>query len=86
MSIFSENKDAIGLIILDVMMPRKNGKETYDAIQKITPDPKVIFISGYSADVIQRKNILKKGSHFISKPVSPTELLNMVRTVLDKKE
>ena len=68
------------------MMPRKNGKETYDAIQKATPDPKVIFISGYSADVIQRKNILKKGSHFISKPVSPTELLNMVRTVLDKKE
>ena len=86
MSVFSENKDAIHLIILDVMMPRKNGKETYDAIQKITPGSKVIFISGYSADVIQRKNILKKGSHFISKPISPTELLNMVRTVLDKKE
>ncbi len=86
MSVFSENKDAIDLIILDVMMPKKNGKETYDAIQKVTPDPKVIFISGYSADVIQRKNILKKGSHFISKPVSPTELLNMVRKVLDNAE
>jgi PAS domain S-box-containing protein len=85
MSVFSENKDAIHLTILDVMMPRKNGKEAYDAMQKATPDPKVIFISGYSADVIQRKNILKKGSHFISKPVSPTELLHMVRTVLDKK-
>ena len=86
MSVFSENKDAIDLIILDVMMPKKNGKETYDAIQKATPDPKVIFISGYSADVIQRKNILKKGSHFISKPVSPTELLHMVRKVLDNAE
>jgi PAS domain S-box-containing protein len=86
MSVFSENKDAIHLTILDVMMPRKNGKEAYDAMQKTSPDAKVIFISGYSADVIQRKNILKKGSHFISKPVSPTELLNMVRTVLDKKK
>jgi PAS domain S-box-containing protein len=85
-SLFIENKNAIRLIILDVMMPRKNGKEAYDAIQKVTPDPKVIFISGYSADVILRKNILKKGSHFISKPISPTELLNMVRTVLDRKE
>jgi two-component system cell cycle sensor histidine kinase/response regulator CckA len=84
--VFSKNKDAIHLIILDVMMPKKNGKEVYDAIQRVIPDPKVIFISGYSADVIQRKNILKKGSHFISKPVSPTELLNMVRKVLDKKE
>jgi PAS domain S-box-containing protein len=86
MSVFSENKEAIRLTILDVMMPRKNGKEAYDAMQKVTPDPKVIFISGYSADVIQRKNILEKGSHFISKPVSPTELLNMVRTILDKEE
>jgi len=84
-NVFSENKDVINLTILDVMMPRKNGKEAYDTIQGINPDPKVIFISGYSADVVQRKNILKKGPHFISKPVSPTELLNMVRTVLDKK-
>ena len=49
------------------MMPRKNGKETYDAIQKITPGSKVIFISGYSADVIQRKNILKKRIAFYLK-------------------
>jgi CheY-like chemotaxis protein len=86
MRVFSENKDAIHLVILDVMMPRKNGKETYDAIQKAGTDLQVIFISGYSADVIQRKKILDKGSHFLSKPVSPTDLLNTVRRVLDKAE
>jgi hypothetical protein len=45
-----------------------------------------LFISGYSEDMISKKGILEEGSSFISKPVSPSELLQKVREVLDRKE
>jgi signal transduction histidine kinase len=81
--IFHKNKDNIHVLILDVIMPKKNGKEVYAEIKKVKSDMKVIFISGYSADVIHKKGKLEVGLNFISKPVSPDELLIKVRAVLD---
>jgi PAS domain S-box-containing protein len=82
--VFHKNKDKIHLLILDVIMPRKNGKEAYAEIKKVKPDIKVIFVSGYSSDIIHKKGILEDGLNFISKPVSPDRLLIKVRDVLDK--
>jgi len=84
LKVFLKNKDNINLLMLDVIMPRKNGKELYEEIKKIKPDIKVIFVSGYSADVIHKKGMLDAGMNFISKPVSPDELLKQVRDILDK--
>lgn len=81
---FMENRDRIGLLLLDVIIPRKNGKDAYEEIRTIRPGIKVLFISGYSADMISKEGILEKGLSFISKPVSPTELLRKVREVLDR--
>ena len=80
---FREHKDAIQLLVLDVIMPRKNGKEAYDEICGIRPDVKTIFMSGYAGDVFEKKHI--NGEHFniIIKPVSPLSLLHKVREVLD---
>ena len=64
-------------------MPKKNGKEVYEEIKKVKSDIKVIFVSGYSADIIHKKGILEVGMNFISKPVSPDDLLIKVRDVLD---
>jgi CheY-like chemotaxis protein len=64
-------------------MPKKTGKEVYDAIRQKNQDIKVLFISGYDADIIQKKGVLDRGVNFISKPVSPDELLYKVRDVLD---
>jgi len=83
MRVFNKNKDKIQLLILDVVMPKKNGKEVYDEIKKTRPDVKAIFTSGYNAEVIHRKGILEKGLGFITKPSSPQELLKKVREVLD---
>ncbi|MBA4348738.1 MAG: hypothetical protein C0415_01935 [Thermodesulfovibrio sp.] len=80
---FKENKDKVQLLFLDVIMPKMNGKEVYKTIKKMKPAIKVIFASGYPADIIAKKGILEKGFAFISKPVSPTELLRKVREVLD---
>jgi len=83
---FRENRDRIRLLLFDVIMPRKNGKDAYEEIRTIRPDIKVLFISGYSADVISKEGILERGVSFISKPVSPSELLRKVRDVLDEKD
>ncbi len=85
-SVFRENRDRIGLLLLGVIMPRKNGKDAYEEIRTLRPGIKVLFISGYSADMISKEGILEKGLSFISKPVSPSELLRKVREALDRKD
>ena len=81
---FSENKDDIDLLVLDVIMPRKNGKEAYEAIKKMKPRMKVLFMSGYSNDIIRKRDFLDKGLDCILKPSSPDDLLEKVRKILDK--
>jgi PAS domain S-box-containing protein len=82
--IFEENKDGIGMVILDVVMPKKNGKEVNEAIQKIKPGIHVLFISGYTADIVFDKGVKDIGINYISKPLLPDELLKKVRAVIDK--
>ncbi len=84
--LFNENKDKIQLVILDVIMPKKNGKECYNEIKKIRPDIKAIFTSGYTADIVHKKGILEEGLGYISKPVSPQKLLRKVWEVLNSQE
>jgi CheY-like chemotaxis protein len=81
---FTENQDRVQLLILDVIMPKKNGKEVYEEIRKDQPDVKVIFSSGYTADLLRKKGVIEEDLIVISKPVSPTELLKKVRETLDK--
>ena len=83
---FMENKDEIHLIILDVVMPKKNGKEVSEAVWKVKPDVKIIFTSGYTADIIHRKGIVEEGSDLILKPFSPYVLLEKIRDLLDKQK
>jgi PAS domain S-box-containing protein len=79
---FREYKDAIDLVILDVAMPKKNGKEVYEEIKRMRPDIKALFTSGYTADIIRRRGILDEGLHFVSKPFMPDVLLEKIREVL----
>jgi PAS domain S-box-containing protein len=81
---FADNKNVIDLAILDVVMPLKNGKEVHDMIQKVSPGARVLFTSGYTADIIYRKGVAQGEFEFIEKPHSPLELLKKVRDVLDR--
>ncbi|MCL5966345.1 MAG: response regulator [Deltaproteobacteria bacterium] len=83
---FMENKEAIQLLLLDVIMPKKNGKEVYEEIKRIKPGVKTTFLSGYTANLIHKKGILDEGLDFILKPVSPKALLRKVREVLERGE
>src|SRR3990172_221054 len=82
-SMFAVNKDRIKLVLLDVIMPKRNGKQVYSEMVSMCPGIKAIFMSGYNEDIIHKNGILDEGSNFISKPYVPTELLRKIRDVLD---
>jgi hypothetical protein len=83
---FMENKEKVQLLIFDVIMPKKNGKQAYEEILKLRPDIKALFISGYASEIISKHGIIEDDLYFISKPLSPSELLRKVREVLDQKK
>ncbi len=82
---FLGNRDNVRLVILDVILPKKNGKTAHDEMKKIQPEIKALFMSGYTADIVQTRGILGEETDFISKPTPPQELLRKVREVLDRK-
>lgn len=83
MGIIEAEKDAIQLVILDMIMPGMSGEEAYERIKAALPAVKVILSSGYSING-QAARILKKGCDgFIQKPFSMQVLSQKVREVLD---
>ncbi len=81
---FQEHRSAVSLILLDVIMPVKNGREAYEKIKGIEPSVKTIFMSGYTDDIITKKGLLEEGFDLISKPINPDALLRKIRDVLDR--
>jgi two-component system cell cycle sensor histidine kinase/response regulator CckA len=81
---FLTHREETGLLLLDVMLPRMNGKEIYDAVSRIRPDIKALFLSGYPADILREgKTIPVPEDRFLYKPVAPAALLKKMRQVLD---
>ena len=64
-----ENRDRISLVLLDMIMPKKNGKEVSEVIRKVSPRIKILFVSGYTMDIIKTKELTEAGFDFIHKPV-----------------
>ncbi|MDA3971182.1 MAG: ATP-binding protein [Desulfobulbaceae bacterium] len=81
---FLENREQINLILLDMIMPKKNGKEVSAAIRQVSPKMKILFASGYPLETITNKEELESGFDFIQKPYQSKGLLLKVREVLDK--
>jgi signal transduction histidine kinase/CheY-like chemotaxis protein len=80
---FRENAETIQLLLLDVIMPKKNGKQVYDDARRINPDIKVVFMSGHPYEVIANQGFVAENIALISKPLTPGELLVSVRKALD---
>jgi CheY-like chemotaxis protein len=72
----------IRLILTDVVMPGMTGAELRERVNAIRPDIKVLFMSGYTANVIMTHGVLKKGIHFIQKPFSVDELGRKIAEIL----
>jgi PAS domain S-box-containing protein len=81
---FMENRERIGLILIDMIMPKKNGKEVCDAIRNVSPRVKILLTSGYTMDMIKTKELAADGFDFIHKPFQSKDLLIKVREILDR--
>jgi len=82
---FVEFTESIDMVILDVVMPGKNGKETYQEIRRLKNDIKVLFTSGYTSDVILTKGVHDKQYELLMKPTSSEIFLQKVREILDRR-
>jgi CheY-like chemotaxis protein len=84
LSLVRKQTGTIHLLITDVVMPGMNGKDLRDKIAALRPEIKVLFMSGYSADIIAHQGILESDVHFLQKPFSVNNLAAKVREVLEK--
>ena len=73
----------IDLLLTDLVMPEMSGDELARRLAGERPEMKVIFSSGYAADVIEQRGILDPGAEFLPKPLTPDSITGKVRAVLD---
>ncbi len=76
----------IDLLLTDTIMPRVNGKQLADQLRKSRPRVKVIFISGYTAEVLSQQGILDSDIHLIQKPFELDFMVKQVRKILDENK
>ncbi|MGM0656528.1 MAG: response regulator [Thermodesulfobacteriota bacterium] len=74
----------IQLLITDVFMPGKNGRDLSAKLPDCCPGLKSIYMSGYTADVIAHHGVLDEGVHLIQKPFSIKDLVVKVRQAVDQ--
>jgi CheY-like chemotaxis protein len=79
------NSGTIDLLMTDVVMPEMNGRDLAGKITVLHPGTRLLFMSGYTANVIAHHGVLDAGVAFIQKPFSMTDLMVKVREVLGKE-
>ncbi len=73
----------VDLLLTDVIMPGMNGRELAEACRRVCPGIRVMFMSGYTDDVITHLGVLEEGVVFLTKPLRPSVLSARLRAVLD---
>jgi len=80
-----EHTNEIQLLITDVVMPNMNGRDLAKQLQSIYPSMKILFMSGYTANVIAHRGVLDEDVNFIPKPFSMKDLAVKVRDAMQKR-
>ena len=84
LNILADYGRPLHLLLTDVVMPGMNGKELYKKCAATHPRLKVLFMSGYTNNIIGSHGVLDRGVDFIQKPFSNLAMAQKVREVLDK--
>jgi CheY-like chemotaxis protein len=82
LAVVERHPDEIHLLLTDVILPGMNGMDLSRRLRALRPKLKVLFTSGYPADVIARRGVVERDVAYIAKPVSPDSLVAKVRDVL----
>lgn len=76
-------KGSISLLLSDVIMPEMNGRDLAVQMKSLCPDLKVLFMSGYTANVIAQHGVLERDVEFLEKPFAKKKLAEKIRNMLD---
>jgi PAS domain S-box-containing protein len=79
---FRDFGNRVQLLILDVVMPKKNGNLAYQEIKAMRPDIPALFISGHTQELIGKRGMLDPDANFLMKPIRPHVLLAKIRELL----
>ena len=82
--LYTAHRERIALLILDVIMPRQGGRETYTQIRAMGSTVPVLFVTGYSTDLARGELLAGKGVMVLQKPYSIRTLGHKVREILDR--
>ncbi len=77
-----EYSGEVHLLLTDVVMPGMSGRDLSTIIGKERPEMKVIFMSGYTENIIVHHGVLEQGITYIAKPITPSALTQKIRSVL----
>jgi PAS domain S-box-containing protein len=77
------HEGVIHLLLTDVIMPGMNGRELAQRISEIRPNVKILYMSGYTENVIGQNGTLDAGVRLLQKPFNLRDLKSVVREVLD---
>jgi two-component system cell cycle sensor histidine kinase/response regulator CckA len=80
-----ERPTSVDLLLTDVMMPEINGAALAERLAALAPDMRVLFMSGYSDEAVQRHGMLAVEAAFLEKPFTERTLARKVREVLDAR-
>jgi two-component system, cell cycle sensor histidine kinase and response regulator CckA len=82
LGIIERDPNAIDLLVTDVVMPGMGGGELVRRMAEVRPETKVLYVSGYTDDVLVRRGVIESGVSFLQKPFMPDELSRVVREIL----
>ena len=80
--VLAEYSGEVHLLLTDVVMPGMSGRDLARIIGKERPEMKVIFMSGYTENIIVHHGVLEQGINYIAKPITPSSLTEKIRSVL----
>jgi CheY-like chemotaxis protein len=79
----AERERKIDLLVTDVIMPGMTGKELAEQLKAARPGTRVLYMSGYTADIIATRGVIDEGVNFLAKPATVKDLAAKVREVLE---